>query len=37
MAVKVARACNATATEQGEKLMEMLYKEDISRSCTEDQ
>ena len=37
MAVKVARVCNATATERGEKLMEMLYKEDISRSCTEDQ
>ena len=36
-AVKVARVCNVTATERGEKLMEMLYKEDISRSCTEDQ
>ena len=36
-AVKVVSACNTTAKERGEKLMDMLCKEDIPRSGMRDQ
>ena len=37
VAVKVVTAGNTTAQNRGEKLMDMLCKEDISISCTKDQ
>ena len=37
VAVRVVTAGNTTAQKRGELLMNMLCKEDISKSCTKDQ